>query len=73
MIKLTMIRQHMDGRTHEQPVHVNPTQIQYYHDDIIGLDERRVTRIATISFEDLMVTETLDKIDLLISGYRPGR
>ena len=73
MIKLTMIREHMDGRTHEQPVHVNPQQILYYHDDIIGLDDRRVTRVSTIAFEDLMVTETTATIDVLISGYRPGR
>ena len=73
MIKLTMIREHMDGRTHEQPVHVNPRQIQYYYDHFIGLDERRATCIVTTASEDLMVTETPATIDLLISGYRPGR
>ena len=73
MIKLTMIRAHMDGRTHEQPVHVNARQIQYYYDDFIGLDERRVTCIVTQAAEDLMVTETPAQIDILISGYRPGR
>lgn len=69
MIKLTMIQQHMDGSTWEQPVRVNPTQIQYYHNDIIGLDEHDVTRIVTYKF-DVYVTQTLDEIDLLISEYR---
>ena len=65
-----MIREHMDGRTHEQPVHVNPKQIQYYYDHFIGLDERRATQIVTTASEDLMVTETPAQIDLLISEYR---
>ena len=50
--------------------------IQYYHADILQIPcepDIAVTRIVTLSHEDLTVTETPDEIDILISGYRPGR
>ena len=76
MIKLTQVYELISGGHFHRTVHVNARHIQYYHADILQIPcepDIEVTRVVTLSFDDLTVTETPDEIDIKISGYRPGR
>ena len=73
MIKLNQVCELMNGSFFHRTVYVNPSYIQYYHADILQIpceSDIPVTRIVTLSHEDLLVTETPDYVDLFVSSAK---
>ena len=70
IIKLKQIRELMSGGYHQQSIRINSNHIQYYHEDILQIPcepDIPVTRIVTLSFDDILVTQTLEEIDLILN------
>ena len=70
IIKLTQIVKARDGTWYDKSVRVNSNQIQYYYTDSIYRDGKRdweITRMVFSGSPDIMVTQTLEEIDLILN------
>ena len=70
IIKLKQVVSSRERTWYDKSVRVNSNQIQYYYTDSIYRDGKRdweITRMVFSGSPDIMVTQTLEEIDLILN------
>ena len=70
IIKLKQVVSSRESTWYDKSVRVNSNQIQYYYTDSIYRDGKRdweITRMVFSGSPDIMVTQTLEEIDLILN------
>ena len=70
IIKLKQVVSSRERTWYDKSVRVNSNQIQYYYTDSIYRDGKRdweITRMVFSGSPDILVTQTLEEIDLILN------